>query len=95
MVRERARNSHPDLDNLPADFLAPVSVSISKSDLRDAIRHERRVELGFEFQRYFDIIRYGEAYANQVFADYENFDYDTHKFFPIPQNEKDINPLLQ
>jgi hypothetical protein len=95
MVRERARSSHPDLDNLPADFLAPISASISKNNLRDAIRHERRVELGFEFQRYFDIIRYGEAYANEIFADYENFDYNTHKFFPIPQNEQDINPLLQ
>ena len=95
MVRERARNSHPDLENLPADFLAPVSASISQSDLRDAIRHERRVELGFEFHRYFDIIRYGEAYANTALEDNDNFDYDTHKFFPIPQNEVDINPLLQ
>lgn len=95
MVRERARNSHPDLDSLPADFLAPISGSTSKNNLRDAIRHERRVELAFEFQRYFDIIRYGEKYANEVFKDYENFNYDTHKFFPIPQNELDINPLLQ
>jgi hypothetical protein len=94
-VRERARNSHPDLDSLPADFLAPVAASISKGNLRSAIRHERRVELGFEFQRYFDIIRYGEDYANTVFADHENFDYDEHKFFPIPQNEVDINPLLR
>jgi len=94
-VRERARNSHPDLENLPADFLAPISTSVSKTSLRDAIRHERRVELGFEFQRYFDIIRYGESYANNALKDQENFNYETHRFFPIPQNEIDINPLLQ
>jgi len=29
------------------------------------------------------------------FEDYKNFDYDTHSFFPIPQNEVDINPLLE
>ena len=94
LVRERARNSHPQVDELPAEFLAPLSGAISKNALRDAIRHERRVELGFEFHRYFDIIRYGQSYANQVFNDFENFDYETHKYFPIPQNELDINPLL-
>lgn len=95
LVRERARNSHPDLINLPVDFMAPIPSAVSKLALRAAIRHERRVELGFEFHRYFDVIRYGESYAKQVFSDFENFDYETHKFFPIPQNEVDINPLLQ
>lgn len=95
LVRERAKNSHPDFDSLPAGFLDPVPGSVSQAYLRDAIRHERRVELGFEFQRYFDIIRYGETYADNALEEAENFDYDTHKFFPIPQNEVDINPLLQ
>jgi hypothetical protein len=95
LVRERARNSHPQLDSIPANLLAPIPAAVSKLALRDAIRHERRVELGFEFQRYFDIIRYGESYANMVFQEQENFDFETHKFFPIPQNEVDINPLLQ
>ncbi len=95
LVRERARNSHPDLASLPADLLEPVSAAVSKVALRDAIRHERRVELGFEFQRYFDIIRYGESYANQVFSEFDDFNYEQHKFFPIPQTEVDINPLLQ
>ena len=94
LVRERARNSHPLLDELPESFLAPLSEAISKNALRDAIRLERRVELGFEFHRYFDIIRYGPSYANQIFAENESFDYETHKYFPIPQNELDINPLL-
>lgn len=95
LVRERARNSHPDLVSLPPEFMAPVPDAASQIALRDAIRHERRVELGFEFHRFYDVIRYGETYASQVFADNENFDYEIHKFFPIPQNEVDINPLLQ
>ncbi|MCF8346729.1 MAG: RagB/SusD family nutrient uptake outer membrane protein [Bacteroidales bacterium] len=94
LVRERARNSHPQLDELPETFMAPLSAAISKTSLRDAIRHERRVELGFEFHRYYDIIRYGESYANEALSEFENFDYETHKYFPIPQNEIDINPLL-
>lgn len=95
LVRERARNSHPDLENLPSDLLEPVPEAVSKIALREAIRHERRVELGFEFQRYFDLVRYGEAYANQALIDFENFSYEQHRFFPIPQTEVDINPLLQ
>ena len=59
------------------------------------VKHSHSYSLWQEFQRYFDIIRYGETYANQVFSDFENFNYEQHKFFPIPQNEVDINPLLQ
>jgi hypothetical protein len=49
------------------------------------------VELGFEFHRYFDVIRYGEVYANNAFKDKENFNYDEYKHFPIPQSELDTN----
>jgi hypothetical protein len=49
------------------------------------------VELGFEFHRYFDIIRYGENYANEAFTDKENFNYSTYQHFPIPQSELNTN----
>ena len=52
------------------------------------------MELGFECQRYFDIIRYGETYANAAFTDQLNFNYSTHKLFPIPKSEMETNLAL-
>lgn len=96
MIRTRARESYlydEDLSGYGSvpDGLLPDVTSTGQSSLRDAIRHERRVELGFEFHRYFDVIRYGEQYANQVFSDKENFSYQEHKHFSIPQSELDTN----
>jgi starch-binding outer membrane protein, SusD/RagB family len=96
MIRKRARESYLYDSNLPGygtipDGLLPDIAGSSQSSLRDAIRHERRVELGFEFHRYFDIIRYGEPYANQALSDKVNFNYSTYKHFPIPQSELNTN----
>jgi hypothetical protein len=96
MVRTRARESYlydsdlPGYGTIPDGLLPDISGS-SQSSLRDAIRHERRVELGFEFNRYFDIIRYGESYANDALSDKENFNYSTYQHFPIPQSELNTN----
>ncbi|MCK5840027.1 MAG: RagB/SusD family nutrient uptake outer membrane protein [Bacteroidales bacterium] len=96
MIRKRARECYLYDENLPGYGTIPVGLLPDVEDqgqsyVRNAIRHERRVELGFEFQRYFDITRYGENYANNAFNDKENFDYNTNKFFPIPQKEIDTN----
>jgi hypothetical protein len=96
LVRTRARESYlydsnlPGYGTIPADLLPDITGS-SQSSLRDAIRHERRVELGFEFHRYFDIIRYGENYANDALSDKENFNYSIYMHFPIPQSELNTN----
>ena len=95
-VRTRARESYLYDENLEGYGTIPVGLlpdvtTTDQAQLRDAIRHERRVELGFECQRYFDIIRYGEAYANNAFSDKSNFIYSTHQVFPIPQSEMETN----
>ena len=96
MVRTRARESYlydpnlPGYPNIP-DGLLPDIADNGQANVREAIRHERRVELGFEFHRYFDIIRYGPEYANKAFEDKPNFNYETNKFMPIPQIELDTN----
>lgn len=41
--------------------LAPVSSSLSKADMKQAILLERRLELAFEGQRWDDLVRAGEA----------------------------------
>ena len=98
-VRKRARESYlydpslPGYPNIPEGLLPDIT-STNQSDVRNAIRHERRVELGFEFHRYFDLIRYGDAYATEALSDKSNFNYQVNKTFPIPQSERDTNHAL-
>ncbi len=67
-VRKRARESYlydslqVGYPNIPGGLLPDVT-SPNQFDVRKAIQHERRVELGFEFHRYFDLIRWGKDYA--------------------------------
>ncbi len=98
-VRKRARESYLydstqlGYPNIPGGLLPDVT-SINQLDIRKAIQHERRVELGFEFHRYFDLIRWGKDYATQALSDKPNFNYDLNKHFPIPQIERDRNKAL-
>lgn len=74
----------------------PVIKLDNQQVLRERLRHERRVELALEGHRFFDMIRWGEAYAAPFFAAQgkTNFQFNKHKRFPIPQAEIDLNPLL-
>lgn len=95
-VRQRARESYlydiniDGFGNIPEGLLPDITVT-DQTSVRNAIRHERRVELGFESMRYFDIIRYGKDYANNAFQENDNFNYEIHKVFPIPQSEIETN----
>jgi hypothetical protein len=97
-VRQRARESYlndsglPGFGSVPPGLLPDVASS-TQSEVRDAIRHERRVELGMEFHRYFDVVRYGKAYAEAALGS-DGFSYDTKRYFLIPQSELDTNPLI-
>ncbi len=44
-----------------ADSILPKVTSTDQSTLRDAIRHERRVELALEPDRFYDLVRWGIA----------------------------------
>ncbi|MBC6988720.1 RagB/SusD family nutrient uptake outer membrane protein [Hymenobacter sp. BT491] len=98
-VRKRARESYlfdttlPNAGKVPTGLLPDITTT-DQSLLRDLIRRERRSELALEFQRFFDVIRYGEAYARQALSDRPNFNYAKNKFFPIPQSERDTNKKL-
>ncbi|MDX2247463.1 MAG: RagB/SusD family nutrient uptake outer membrane protein [Bacteroidia bacterium] len=77
-VRARARGNTSLLPDVTASGQA----------LLDAILHERRVELGLEGHRFFDVIRQGKAYAESVMKPmHPAFNYDVHKVFPIPQSQ--------
>jgi hypothetical protein len=68
--------------------LAPLPATVSGQDaLIDAILQERRVEFAMEGHRFFDLRRLGRAEA--VLAIPAN-----RLIFPIPQDERDVNPNL-
>lgn len=57
-----------------------------------AIEHERRVELSFEFHRFYDLKRTGRAF--DVLAN-KGYNIKNNDFvFPIPQNVIDVNPII-
>ena len=98
-VRKRARESYlydttlPGYGNIPSGLLPDVTYT-NQADVLMAIQHERRVEFGFEFHRYFDVIRWGSAYATQVMSNSPGFNYSVNQHFPIPQSERDTNKAL-
>ncbi|SDK72799.1 Starch-binding associating with outer membrane [Catalinimonas alkaloidigena] len=87
-VRARARAQASDPSALP-----PVQ-GLSQADMVQAIRHERRVELGFEMHRYFDLTRWGVAAEVMHAAGEAGFQENKHELFPIPQTEQDLNAQL-
>lgn len=59
--------------------------AVSQTDVRKAIYKERRVELAFEHDRWFDIIRTGQAEAAMA-ADGKTFVVGKHELYPIPSS---------
>lgn len=97
-IRKRARESYL-FDTTLAGYgtvptgLLPNITDTKQYNLRDAIRHERRVELGLEFHRFYDLMRYGKAYSENALRDV-NFNFDRNRYFPIPQSERDTNTKI-
>lgn len=79
MVRARARGNNPTI--------LPKITTTDPAELRAAIRHERRVELAMEGERYFDLVRWGEA-ATALGSKWVT---GKNELFPIPQSEIDLS----
>ena len=60
------------------------STAVSQSDLRTAIWKERRVEMAFEHDRFFDLVRTGQAAAAFTIHG-KTFVTGKHEVFPLPQ----------
>jgi len=80
MVRGRARGTNA--------AILPKVVTRNQVQLRNAIRLERRVELGMENERFFDIVRWGIA-ADVLHAAGKNLYQNRHRYLPIPRPEID------
>ncbi|MEL7117947.1 MAG: RagB/SusD family nutrient uptake outer membrane protein [Bacteroidota bacterium] len=81
----RARVNMPD-----------VTPALSQDEFREEVIHERRVELAFEQQRWFDLMTLG--IADEKINGINQFDLsflpNKQELFPIPQTEIDLNPNL-
>ena len=99
LVRARARNIGLAGDPRVTTTVNPADYTVSDiSTTRTRIRRDRRIELCFEFDRFWDIIRSGQAEA--AFTRYNNFVQSFYRknivfleqadgLFPIPQQEID------
>lgn len=72
-VRARAREGN-------AGVLPPVTF-VSQSQMRNAIKHERRIEFAMEGERFFDLVRWGDASAVLGPLGYQ----PRNKYLPLPQ----------
>lgn len=69
---------------------------LSKADFKKAVLDERRVELAFEGQRWFDLIRIdnGQYALDFLHSIGKSNATSKHLLFPVPQKERDVNPNL-
>ncbi|GLR17141.1 RagB/SusD family nutrient uptake outer membrane protein [Portibacter lacus] len=84
VVRNRARNQAEN-----PETTLPYIEATSEEQMREALRHERKVELGLEMHRFFDLVRWG--IAGEVL---DGFQVGKHEVFPLPQIEIDLNNAL-
>ncbi|GAB4046874.1 RagB/SusD family nutrient uptake outer membrane protein [Spirosoma litoris] len=71
----------------------PALENLTQSQFREAVYTERRLELMFEFQRWFDLIRTKRMITALHVAGKPNAA-EKHYLHPVPQREIDLNPKL-
>ncbi|WP_026715199.1 RagB/SusD family nutrient uptake outer membrane protein [Flavobacterium daejeonense] len=76
MIRARARGTGTVL---------PKVTDLSQTGLRTAIKHERRIELAMENERFYDLVRWGDAPAVLGGLGYQA----KNQYYPIPQTAID------
>jgi len=73
-VRARARGNNA--------AILPLVTTNLQAELRNAIKHERRVEFGMEFERFYDLVRWGDAMQVLGPLGYIN----RCRYYPIPNS---------
>jgi len=81
-VRARARGSN-------SGVLPPIAFA-NQAQMRAAIKQERRVEFGMEFERFYDLVRWGDAESVLGSLGYQT----KNRYFPLPTGAVATNPNL-
>ena len=99
-IRLRAKQSTGMIANYPSDYgvkfnISTYNGSYSQEDALKIVKMERRLEMGMESERFFDLVRWGEAekVLNKYFAEDTNncsiygeahFTANKNEYLPIP-----------
>lgn len=99
-IRKRAKQSTGMIANYPSDYGVKFNISTyngtySQEDALKIVKMERRLEMGMESERFFDLVRWGEAekVLNKYFAEEINncsiygdahFTANKNEYLPIP-----------
>lgn len=99
-IRLRAKQSTGMIANYPSDYgvkfnISTYNGSYNQEDALKIVKMERRLEMGMESERFFDLVRWGEAekVLNKYFAEETNncsiygdahFTADKNEYLPIP-----------
>jgi hypothetical protein len=107
LLRAEAYNNSSDVpdaatlvNQVRARVGLPATTATTQDDMALAIEKERRLELAFEGQRWFDLLRTGKALDvmnAQKDGNGNNLNYNVQPYqllLPIPQEQLDLNPLL-
>ncbi len=94
-IRARARNWAGLTTNFPED----IAAGLGKEAFTDLVLEERRLELAFEYKRWYDIKRRQlgqEAFIGpSALEAHDNFDASRDYLMPIPQVDLAVNPNLR
>ncbi|WP_420146829.1 RagB/SusD family nutrient uptake outer membrane protein [Spirosoma sp.] len=79
--------------------LPDITPRLTKDQFREAVYLDRRLEVVFEYQRWFDLIRQKDASGKSTFVTNlhkvgKTNAADKHRLYPIPQSEIDNNALI-
>ena len=99
-IRKRAKQSTGMIANYPSDYgvkfnISTYNGSYSQEEALKIVKMERRLEMGMESERFFDLVRWGEAekVLNKYFAEETNncsiygdahFTSNKNEYLPIP-----------
>jgi len=80
--------------------LDDLTPGLSKDQFRDSLYLDRRLELVFEYQRWFDLVREKDAAGNSIFVSSLHAAgklnaADKHRLHPMPQQEIELNKQLE
>ncbi|MGY0582105.1 MAG: RagB/SusD family nutrient uptake outer membrane protein [Paraglaciecola chathamensis] len=101
-IRERAANSTERLNNASLYRISTYTAFTSKEQARQALRFERRLELGLEGHRFFDLVRWGIAketidsylsveQSRKPYLVDAKFTKNKHEYLPIPNQQINLS----